>query len=102
MKTLNGKTWGRGKASAGDLAKLENIIQSQQFVMVRDDLVRKGWSVVGDEPYIKIEYAGFVFFIDLKHCPPAARDFLLTLDSTLLNALGKKYSCCVRLIRFSS
>lgn len=102
MRTLNGKTWGHGKASTNDLANLEAIIQSQPFIVIRDDLVRKGWSVVGDEPYIKIEYDGFLFFIDLKRCPQEAKEFLRSLDSTLLNALGKKYSCCVRLIRFSS
>lgn len=102
MKTLSGKTWGHGKASPDDLAKLEDIIQSQPFTMMRDELVNKGWSVIGDEPYIKIEYSGFLFFIDLKSCPPEAKKFLLALDSTLLNALGKKYSCCVRLIRFPS
>lgn len=102
MKTLNGKIWGHGKASADDLLKLENTLHSQPFVKIRDELVHKGWSVIGDEPYVKIEYEGLFFFIDLKHCPSEAKDFLLVLDSTLLNALGKKYSCCVRLIRFST
>lgn len=102
MKTLNGKTCGHGKASSDKLTKLEEIIQSQQFIIIRDELVRKGWAVVSDEPYVKIEYSGFSFFIDLKHCPQEVKEFLLALDSTLSEALGKKYSCCVRLIRFSS
>lgn len=99
MKTLVEKHRGHryrtlavGYLKESDLQLIQTIMNDPEFRRACNDLSLQGAKVLEDSPYIYIEFNDIHFYILLKKAPSETRNFLTTLDSILLNCLGKTYS----------